>query len=223
MLCERSEVIPETFVYPNVNALSESTLVHPAAAPHSDTVATALECKCETATEGPLQEQLGWQQGFREGREQAVRDFQQALVQERETLLAALEKFTAEKGRYFQEIEAEVVCLVLAIARRVLYRETQTDPLALRGLVRVALEKLSAGGDPRLHLHPSRMAAWQDFLSEERGFPSVPELVSDPSLEPNDCMLVTAVGSTDIGLEAQMKEIEQGLFDLFDRRPRMSA
>ena len=47
----------------------------------------------------------------------------------------------------------------------------------------------------------------------------VPELSGDATLEPNRCQLETELGVTDLSLETQLKEIEQGLFDLLAQRP----
>ena len=41
----------------------------------------------------------------------------------------------------------------------------------------------------------------------------------DAALEPNQCELETELGVTDLNLETQLKEIEQGLFDLLAQRP----
>jgi flagellar assembly protein FliH len=46
-----------------------------------------------------------------------------------------------------------------------------------------------------------------------------PELVGNPGLKRGECALETEVGSTQICLETQLKEIEQGFFDLLDQRP----
>jgi flagellar biosynthesis/type III secretory pathway protein FliH len=47
----------------------------------------------------------------------------------------------------------------------------------------------------------------------------VPELSGDASLDSNRCQLETELGVTDLSLETQLKEIEQGLFDLLAQRP----
>jgi len=46
-----------------------------------------------------------------------------------------------------------------------------------------------------------------------------PELSGDAALEQNQCQLETELGVTDISLDTQLKEIEQGLFDLLAQRP----
>jgi len=45
------------------------------------------------------------------------------------------------------------------------------------------------------------------------------EVTADPSVEAHNCILETELGTTELGLEAQLKEIEQGFFDLLAQRP----
>jgi flagellar assembly protein FliH len=44
-------------------------------------------------------------------------------------------------------------------------------------------------------------------------------VVEDLTLEPKACVLETELGSANLGLDAQLKEVEQGFFDLLARRP----
>ena len=44
--------------------------------------------------------------------------------------------------------------------------------------------------------------------------------MGDPTLGPGHCILETELGSTDLTLETQLKEIEQGFFDLLAQRPK---
>jgi flagellar assembly protein FliH len=44
--------------------------------------------------------------------------------------------------------------------------------------------------------------------------------VGDPTLPQGHCTLETDFGTTEISLETQLKEIEQGFFDLLERRPK---
>jgi flagellar biosynthesis/type III secretory pathway protein FliH len=78
---------------------------------------------------------LGRQQGELESRAK----FEDQLVSERAAITVALAEFARERALYYQKIEGEVVQLALSIARKILHREAQVDPLILMGIVRVAL------------------------------------------------------------------------------------
>ena len=50
----------------------------------------------------------------------------------------------------------------------------------------------------------------------------MPEIAGDPALGIGDCVLEARVGTVDLGIRAQLVEIEGGFFDLIDRRPGSS-
>jgi flagellar assembly protein FliH len=158
-------------------------------------------------------------EGRDEGLAQGLVDFEKKLAAERQALGVAVREFARERGTYFQKVEAEVVGLAVAIARKILHREAQVDPLLLAGVVRVGLDNVAAGTRVRLRVHPKQVQAWRDFFSQQNDLQSPPDLMGDPTLGLGHCMLETELGSTDLTLESQLKEIEQGFFDLLAQRP----
>jgi len=147
-------------------------------------------------------------------------EFEKKLAGERQSLVETVREFARERATYFQRVEAEVVALAVAIARKILHREAQVDPLLLAGVVRVGLDNVAAGTQVRLRVHPKQVQVWKDFFSQQSDLQSLPELLGDPALGPGHCMLETELGSTDLTLESQLKEIEQGFFDLLAQRPQ---
>jgi flagellar assembly protein FliH len=165
-------------------------------------------------------ERRGYERGLYEGESRAKTAYEARLVGAQESIRKAVEAFRTEREEYFNRIEPEVVQLALAIARKILHRESQIDPLLLTGLVHVALEKLDAGTRVRLKVQPADAALWNEFFARSGG-DRIPELSGDPSLQHGECILETDVGTTQISLETQLKEIEQGFFDLLEQRPRV--
>jgi len=160
-----------------------------------------------------------FEQGRQQGQQQARTDFESALGQERQRIVAALAQFAGERATYYRRIEAEVVQLALAIARKILHREAQLDPHALAGIVRVTLEKLDAGTQVDVHVHPKDAAEWRHYFACQMEGNPVPEVHEDPALPPGECRIATSLGTTQVGFESQLKEIESGLFDLLAERP----
>jgi flagellar assembly protein FliH len=157
--------------------------------------------------------------GIKEGEAQARARFERELAAERAALAKALADFAREREGYFCRVEAEVVKLAVGIARKILHREVQVDPLLLAGVVRVALEKMAAGASARLRVHPDHVYAWHDFFANQQDHGPMPELVGDATLGMGHCVLETALGTTELTLEAQLAEIERGFFDLLAQRP----
>jgi len=164
-------------------------------------------------------EKQSWEAGFREGESRARAELNQALAAERTKVSAAIEDFQHERELYYRRAEGEIVRLALAIARKILHREAQVDPWLLTGVVRVALEKLASGSAVCLRVPPDELGKWQGILAASENLPSKPEVVGDPALGGAQLILETEVGTADLSLEAQLKEIEQGFLDLLALRP----
>jgi flagellar assembly protein FliH len=162
---------------------------------------------------------MAHEQGRREGR-QAV---EQQIIAEQQRMQAqivqSLEQFRLERQSYFHNVEGEVVRLALAIAARVLHREAHLDPLLLSGAVRVALEKLGDSSNVVMRVPPREVGHWKEFFRAAGNLRIQPGVLEDPSLSPGECLLATELGTIQLGVRAQLEEIEKGFFDLLDRKP----
>jgi flagellar assembly protein FliH len=200
------------FEYPNVMEAKDDRMQADAGAIWADDEHKQRNQRDEQG----LREAQAREIGRHEGEAKAKVQFEEAMRKERGQLLATIEQFRLEREKYFEQVEGEVVQLALGIARKVLHREAQVDPGLLAGLVRFTLEKLRDGTVVRLRVHPSQNGYW------ERECLTNCEVVSDEKVEPSACVVETEVGRTRVELEAQLKEIEQGLFDLMARAPARS-
>ena len=160
-----------------------------------------------------------FEQGRKTAEERMRAELQSAIDQRRRQAQKTIEDFARERQNYYQRIEPEVVQLALAIARKILHREAQLDPHALAGMVRVALEKLDAGTEVHLHVHPRDATEWRHYFACQMHDAAVPEVHEDPELGAGECRIETSMGATQIGFESQLKEIETGLLDLLAERP----
>ena len=160
-----------------------------------------------------------FEQGRQSAQQQLRSELEAALAKQREQIGVALREFTSERQDYYRRIEGEVVELALAIARKILHREAQIDPHTLAGIVRVTLEKLDTGTKVDLHVHPKEAAEWRHYFACQMENVPAPEVFEDSAIAPGECRIDTSLGSTEVGLESQLKEIETGLLDLLAERP----
>jgi flagellar assembly protein FliH len=152
-----------------------------------------------------------------EGRREWEEELRQKIEGERAVVSKVCDEFLRERARYFAGVEAEVVKLALAIAARVLHREVKLDPLLLAGVVRVALEKVREDSTTVLRVPGNEVDAWRGIFA---GSPeSSPQVLGDDRLSAGECVLETNVGTVELGVEAQLAEIERGFFDLMQQRP----
>ena len=151
-------------------------------------------------------------------------ELERRLEQDRLAVRRACEDFDRERTRYFSAVEGQVVKLALAIAGRVLHREAKMDPLLLSAAVRVALEKVKDESETRLRVPLAEVGVWSAAFEtgsgEEtgKGVGGV-QVTGDAEMPRGECVIETKVGTVDLGIEAQLLEIEQGFFDLLKKRP----
>ena len=146
---------------------------------------------------------------------QLRRDAEREVQNARAAVARAVEEFANRREEYFRNVESEVVSLALAIARRVIHRETQLDPRLLAALVRYELEQLDAATSVRLLVPAEALNQWREVAAT---MPRRVEVTTDASLQANEVKIATELGETTINFEGELKEIERGFFDLLAHR-----
>jgi flagellar assembly protein FliH len=147
-----------------------------------------------------------------------AQEFEAKLQAARAPIASAVMAFEAQRVEYFARVEAEVVKLALAIAAKILHREAQVDPMLVAALVRIAIEKMREGSSVTVRVSPRLAQRWREYFARQAGGVSV-EVAEDAELTDHDCLLETELGVANFGLDTQLKEVEQGFFDLLALRP----
>lgn len=161
--------------------------------------------------------EAGFEQGIREGRLREQNEKRAALLDlEKKRVEQAArfsEQFAKERDRFLQSVENEVVKLALAIAIRILRREAQIDPLCLIGAVQEALGQLAETMSVRLRVPSADCELWSETLARKSNLKVKPTVIEDERLQLGACVIETELGSVDLGMCAQLDEIERSLFD----------
>lgn len=165
-------------------------------------------------------EAAAYELGASQGRAAVQVEAERAITEGKQLVSESLRNFEQECKLYYRRMEGDIVELALAIARKVLHREAQVDRIVLGGVVRVALEKIAGSSQVTLHVHPTAVVAWQEYIAEQTALTTIPTIVEDGSLRPDQLVLKTNHGSTELGIEAQLTEIEKGFSDLVQQKQR---
>jgi flagellar assembly protein FliH len=221
----RTDVI-EAFAYPELAASSipdwelwgggepdDDAPADPPAIDPGTVASVAAEFDRRLAEETRRSFEAGRVQGIELGRaaERAAQGTaQQRLAAQLERLLAG---FAQERDRYLHAVELEVVKLSLAVAARILRREAQMDALLLTGAVRVALGQLAASTNVTLRVPPAELDLWKEAIALLPNLAVQPKVTPGDGMRLGDCIVETALGSVDLGVRAQLSEIERGFFD----------
>jgi flagellar assembly protein FliH len=158
-------------------------------------------------------------EGIREGLQQAQQSLEQQLSGERAKVAEAIREFAQKTSDYYSRAEVEMVHLSLAIAAKILHREAHVDRMLVAALVKVALEKLQHGTTASVRVRPEEVADWNRYFENNTNGEIRVEVKPDSSVAAHNCILETELGTTELGLDVQLKEIEQGFFDLLAQRP----
>lgn len=155
----------------------------------------------------------GVEEGRRLEREASTAAAAAAEAQRTQQLASLAEKFSAQCDRSLRALEPEVVRLALAIAARILRREAQADPLLLLGAVRVALGQVAASSEVRLRVPPADLELWTEALALLPHLAVKPVVTAGEGMKLGDCVIETSLGTADLGVRAQLGEIERGLLE----------
>ena len=154
-------------------------------------------------------------QGLAQGATQSAVRFEEELELERKRLADLILDFRQQRKDYYSKVEIELVHLALAIAAKILHREAQVDRMVVAGLVKVMIERLQQKTNIVVRVRPEDAESWRHYFRDQTSV----KILEDFALEPRACWLETELGVADMGLEAQLKEVEQGFFDLLAQRP----
>lgn len=158
----------------------------------------------------------GREAGLEEGREERseAERAARAAVEERRIaqIAAAIESFAGERDRYLQTLERGAARLALAVAGRILRREAEADPLLVSGAVRVALGQVAAATEVRLRVPPAELDLWKEAMAAMPNLALRPMVAVGEGMELGECILETDLGTADLGIRAQLAEVERVLF-----------
>ena len=192
----QSDVLPLSFAALDVSQVAQIE--------DKDCAATSVETAVAEACDALRAEMsLAFEQQLKQG-----------ISAERALLHEAATGFATERVRYFNDVEGEVVRLALAIANRILDREVKMDPVLLAGVVRVALSKLSQPDAAVLYVATEDLERWTSALKQN----SALRVKAHPEMGRGACRLEAGASVAELGVEAQLAEIERGFFDLLERR-----
>ncbi len=151
----------------------------------------------------------GFEQGRREGLESGT-----AEVRANALRLQHIFKSLAEPLAELDErVENELLELAVAVARQVIYRELQTDPGHIVGVIREAMKLLPTHQQEiRILLHPEDAKLLREKLPMAADGEQSWRLVEDPVLTRGGCRVVTENAQIDATVEKRLNTTVAELF-----------
>jgi flagellar assembly protein FliH len=163
-----------------------------------------------------IQREVG--EATRQTEQRARQEYEAKLKAAQAPLASTIAAFAVQRTDYYARVEAEVVQLALAIAAKILHREAQVDPMLVAALVRMTIEKMREGSSVTVRVGPGRGKPWKEYFAGQSCAAQI-DVIEDAGLRDHDCLVETELGVANFGLDTQLKEVEQGFFDLLALRP----
>jgi flagellar assembly protein FliH len=148
----------------------------------------------------------GYAQGERAGLEAANTRAEPMLRR----LAQTLEELGTLRQQMIQQTERQMVDLALAIAHRILRRETSLDGDLIVAMARVALERLGDAGSVTVRLNPEDHRATVERHGNDWAGTKV-RVIADPAVSRGGCLVDSDFGFIDAGVEAQFDEVMRAL------------
>ena len=158
-----------------------------------------------------------WQRGYGEGMEAARQQNESILAEAEEIRLAASE----EHDSIMAGMEAEIVELVLGVARKVISGEVISNGNVILQLVKEAMQNCSSKDGAILRVSPEDFESlngnMDESLATAEGADSL-EIKKDSTLKQGDCIVETSLGSVDAGVETRLGKIEEAFREQLEGR-----
>ncbi len=149
-----------------------------------------------------------WQTGYAEGMEAAAQQNRSLLEEAEQIKRNAAEEYESQMN----SMEADMLALVLDVARKAVAGELAINKGVIMQLVRDALPGCSAKSDAVIKVSPDDAdyleGNAEELYSQLEGVDNL-KIVRDSALKPGDCIIETPLGSVDAGAGTRLEKIEE--------------
>jgi flagellar assembly protein FliH len=165
--------------------------------------------------------QAGYEHGVKQGIEQGkaagleiVKNKIESASEQANNILANAEK---QAGQTLFRAEHQIVEIALGIARKILVREIEENPMTILPVVRAALEKIRDQEEVTIRANPEDIEivnhAKRD-LQQIIGGDKRLTITPDHTVNPGGCVIDTKNGTVDASIDTQFQLIKQALQDV---------
>ncbi|MHC1758623.1 MAG: FliH/SctL family protein [Negativicutes bacterium] len=152
----------------------------------------------------------GKQQGVAEAKHQMLEQLQKTT----ERCNALLEAATSEARQIVLGSDNQIVELVLAISRKIIYDELEERPEVILGIVRAALERVRDQNHINIHVSLDDYESILQARNELQGIVGSEQILTitaDTVLTRGGCMIETSFGTVEAGVDTQLDSIRRAL------------
>lgn len=221
------ELVPECV--PQANSAAGQDLLAEAEKVLTDAQQKARECIEKAAAEAEEikrqayeaghQEgyQEGYSEGIRSGKSQAENEMRQEINVAHEKAEKILNRANQKYKESIVEAEQEIIRISLAVAKKILAREIEYNPMVVLPIVKAAIEKVRDQQQVVVRVNPDDFElvtqAKRD-LQRILGRENAISIVDDHTIDPGGCIVDTPYGTVDASIDSQFAAIESAILEI---------
>jgi flagellar assembly protein FliH len=189
-----------------------------------------LDAGGESGTGLPVQDPIqqaycrGFGDGERKGYEQGEQAGLESAMQKLDSLLTGSHKLLCDLGdlhrQTCRDLEADLVQLALAVARKLVGRDVSLGPEAVTRIIRQALSRVEHAGRITIKLNPADLELLVDIkLQLLSGLPEAGRAAFEPDegIARGGCLIETDGGEVDARIERQFQVVEEAFLAELDK------
>lgn len=165
-------------------------------------------------------------EGFDQGREEGFKEGKNEVERLVDRLHVILDRAMDKRGEILEQTEAQVVELVLLIARKVVKTISENQKNVVLSNVAQALRKLKTRSDViiRVNLADLQLTTEhaKDFIESAENAKKL-SIVEDMGVDRGGCIIETDFGEIDARIQSQLHELEEKILDISPIKARGKA
>lgn len=152
------------------------------------------------------------EKSFAEGKKTGLDEGHKSVSKAHQDLEIFTQKLIENEKNFIRNAEKHVVTLAIAVARRILGREVQSDRDIVIYSVREALKQAADKASILIKVNPEDLqnilAHRRELQQMDKNFPEL-DFLEDEKISPGGCVVQTRTGMIDGRLDSQLEEIER--------------
>ena len=150
--------------------------------------------------------QEAYLQGIEDGKQEAIRGVTEELNLYKHNLQSLMQCIPEEIRSGVAQAEGQLVELTLAIARRLIDKESEENHEIVKGVLKAAMEQVKNQTVLAIHLNPRDVEEITPQFPDGRV-----ELIPDATIQPGGCRIETDMGEMDATIDTQWEAVASAI------------
>ncbi|WP_047981272.1 flagellar assembly protein FliH [Ornithinibacillus contaminans] len=157
--------------------------------------------------------ETGYQEGFAQGKEESITQYQELLEQANSIIIASKKDYEAT----IEKSEESILMLGLQVAEKVIKQQLKDDPASFVPIVKDAISTIKDQRVLSIYLHPDH---YEYVLSQKSELERILEkkaelsIYVNESLEAGSCVIEHPFGKIDASVDTQLSQIQHVLHEI---------